>query len=258
MSQVVQFDLKRRNPQNFNRWAAFLEIYDGTGAIVKLDPELLKALDVPEIPGADVPSEPGEPDPIIHDETGTPRPVLNPDDILIEKWVKGDGLEQSLAIRLRKLIFSAVSNGIDWDMLGLAKSTFVGSTGRAFQTASISFERQTTQVRGDLQVKLAIPGDIPWSTAGVALQGVLRASKNQFSWDFQDGGQMLAAFLDCVEIWSKSVERQLLGLCNPSPSWNQGSASIELLCIGAAIAGRIKPDATIADMIDGPSMQIGP
>jgi len=62
---------------------------------------------------------------------------------------------------------------------------------------------------------------------------------------------MLAAFLDCVEAWSKSVEEQLRAICAPTPKWNQATAALQLLCIGAAIGGKIKPDASVADMIDG-------
>ena len=61
---------------------------------------------------------------------------------------------------------------------------------------------------------------------------------------------MLAAFLDCIEAWSTSVEDQLRALCQPTPAWNQATAALELLCTGAAIGGRIKPDATVAEMID--------
>ena len=66
------------------------------------------------------------------------------------------------------------------------------------------------------------------------------------------------AFLDCVEAWSKSVEDQLRPLCQPTPEWNQATAALELLCIGAAIGGRIKPDATVADMIDAAFSPPGP
>ncbi|TIX40181.1 MAG: hypothetical protein E5V19_05305, partial [Mesorhizobium sp.] len=48
---VAQADLQSRNPQNFKRWAAFLELYDGSGTIANLDERLRAAFDVPEIPG---------------------------------------------------------------------------------------------------------------------------------------------------------------------------------------------------------------
>ena len=49
---VAQDELANRNPQNFQRWAAFLELYDGTGKIANLDERLRAAFEVPEIPGA--------------------------------------------------------------------------------------------------------------------------------------------------------------------------------------------------------------
>lgn len=248
---VVQADLQSRNPQNFQRWAAFLEIYDGTGKIANLDQHLRDALEVPEIPGAaaaklDAPTDDRS------SEEKPQRPVASREDMQIEQWIAGDLLDQQVANNLRLLVFSAVSNAIDWDMLGLAKSNFVGKTGKPFQTASISFDRQSTLARQDLQVKLIIPGDlVKPPTAAAALQGVLRASKDQFRWDFENGERMLGAFLDCVDVWARSVERQLRDLCAPTPSWNQAAAALDLLCVGAAIGGKIKPDATIADMIDG-------
>jgi hypothetical protein len=247
---VAQAELRNRNPQNYHRWAAFLELYDGTGTIANLDERLRSAFEVPEIPGANAakPSQPIADKPTL-EEPG--RNVASKEDLLIEQWIGGQGLDQSVAGNLRLLVYSAVSNAIDWDMVGLAKASFVGRTGKAFQTASISFDRQTTQVRTDLQVKLVIPGTLVQpETAAAALQGVLRASKDQFRWEFHNGEKMLGAFLDCVEIWTKDVEAQLRDICQPTLQWNQAAAAVELLCVGAAIGGKIKPDAKIADMID--------
>lgn len=247
---VAQAELQSRNPQQYQRWAAFLELYDGTGTIANLDDRLRAAFDVPEIPGADA-AKPSAPTTEVATPEVSSGRMASKDDLLIEQWISGKGLDQNIANSLRLLVFSAVSNAIDWDMIGLAKASFVGRTGKAFQTASISFDGQSTQVRTDLQVRLVIPGDLVQpATAAAALQGVLRASKDQFRWEFPDGEKMLSAFLDCVEIWAKSVEAQLRAICNPTPQWNQATAALELLCIGAAIGGKIKPDATIADMID--------
>ncbi|WP_062223447.1 protein DpdH [Aureimonas sp. D3] len=247
---VAQAELRNRNPQNYQRWASFLELYDGTGTIANLDERLRAAFEVPEIPGADT-AKPNQPTADTPTFEAPQRNVASKEDLLIEQWVGGQGLDQSIANNLRLLVYSAVSNAIDWDMVGLAKASFVGRTGKAFQTASISFDRQTTQVRTDLQVKLVIPGNLVQpETAAAALQGVLRASKDQFRWEFSNGEKMLGAFLDCVEIWAKDVEAQLRDICQPTPQWNQAAAAVELLCIGAAIGGKIKPDSKIADMID--------
>ena len=248
---AAQTQLQSRNPQSFQRWEAFLELYDGTGEIKNLDAPLREAFEVPEIPGA------AEGPAIKQDEGEKPSERLKQstasrEDVAIEKWINGSGLEQTVATQLRPLIFAALTDAIDWDMVGLAKKTFVGKTGRAFQTNSISFDRQTTQIQKHLLVKIRIPGDlVNPATAGTALQGLLRASKRQFRWDFDDGEKKLAAFLDCVEAWSKSVEQQLRMHCAPTPKWNQATAALELLCVGAAIGGKVKPDASIADMING-------
>ena len=250
---AAQSQLESRNPQTFERWEAFLELYDGTGAIKNLDGPLRDAFEVPEIPGADKDAGGGEQKTGGDKRPEEPKPkTASREDLAIEKWINGSGLDQSVASQLRPMIFAAIADAIDWDMLGLAKSSFVGKgTGRAFQTNSISFDRQTTQVQQHLQVKIQIPGDlVKPAAAGIALQGLLRASKRQFKWNFEDGEKMLAAFLNCVEAWSKRVEEQLRALCEPTANWNQATASLELLCTGAAIGGKIKPDANIADMIN--------
>lgn len=250
---AAQAQLQSRNPQIFQRWEAFLELYDGTGEIKNLDAALRDTFDIPEIPGASEGNVIRDIDSEIDNRPATPRlPTVSREDVAIETWINGDGLDQTVATQLRPLIFAAVADSIDWDMLGLARTSFVGKTGRAFQTNSISFDRQTTQIQEHLQVKIRIPSDLVHpAVAGAALQGLLRANKRQFRWDFDDGEKMLGAFLDCVEAWSRNVEQQLRSLCAPTPKWNQADAALELLCVGAAIAGKIKPEASIADMIEG-------
>ena len=250
LSPTAQTELRNRNPQIFRRWEAFLELYDGTGEVKNLHAPLRNAFDVPEIPGAaEGPFiKPDEDDEIAEERT----PPANRKDMAIQEWINGIGLDQTVANDLRPLIFAAVADAIDWDMLGLAKTAFVGRTGRSFQPNSISFDRQTTQIQEHLPVKIRIPGDlVEPATAGAALQGLLRASRQRFSWNFENGEKMLAAFLDCVDLWTKSVEEQLHKICAPTLGWNQANAALELLCVGAAIGGKLRPKAGIAEMIDG-------
>jgi len=254
---AAQLQLEQRNSQNADRWKAFLELYDGSGAVKNLSVALRDAFQVPEIPGADeATAETSRNDALVGSGEGKPdteKPkaaAASREDLAIEQWLNGQGLDQNVANQLRPLIFAAVSDSVDWDLLGLARPAFVGRTGRAFQTSSISFDRQTTQVQQHVPVKIRIPGELSPAAAATALQGLLRAGKNQFQWTFPDGDRMLAAFLDCVETWSKSVEDQLRTLCAPTPTWNQARAALELLCVGAAIGGRTRPDPTVAQMLD--------
>ena len=156
---AAQTQLQNRNPQTFQRWEAFLELYDGTGEIKNLEARLREAFEVPEIPGA-IEGAATE-DKQEGKSAESPKPTAaSREDVAIEEWINGGGLDQTVATQLRPLIFAAVADTIDWDMLGLAKTAFVGKTGRAFQTNSISFDRQTTQIQQHLQVKIRIPGDL--------------------------------------------------------------------------------------------------
>ena len=55
---AAQTQLQSRNPQSFQRWEAFLELYDGTGEIKNLDAPLCEAFEVPKfrVPPKDQPS----------------------------------------------------------------------------------------------------------------------------------------------------------------------------------------------------------
>ena len=140
---VAQAALRNLNPQNYQRWAAFLELYDGTGTIANLDERLRAAFEVPEIPGADAKIFVPNNDDAIYEEP--PRSSASKEDLLIGQWIGGAGLDQNLVNRLRPLIFSAVSNAIDWDMLGLAKASFVGRTGKASSSRSPRRSKPTTR-----------------------------------------------------------------------------------------------------------------
>lgn len=251
LSATQQHDLKQRNGHVADRWVAFLELYDGGGKIRNLDRRLHEALGVPEIPdAAHLPDEPyGGQDP----EPQMPPTVSNRsrEEIAIDRWVNGGILDEQTANELRKYLFQAISDAIDWDGAGLAKAHSVGKGGRPFQQTSINFDRQATRAATYIAVKLDIPGElVGLEMAGAALQGLLRASKSDFQWDFENGDVQLSAFLNCLEIWIRHVLNQLLQISNPTPQWSQAAAGLELLCIGAAIGGKIRPDANIADMID--------
>ena len=253
LSLTAQSQLTNANPQRAERWMAFLELYDGSGKVVKLDQALHDALDVPTIPGA---NEIAATAPMVIEgatgESGSPLTVrASREDIAIEKWIAGEGLDQTVAQTLRTLLFAAITEAVDWDMIGLSKTVFSGKSQKSFQTGSISFERQNTQVQEHVAIKLRIPGThADAAVTGLALQGLIRASKGKQGWEFPDGEKMLPAFLDCLDAWVSSVEAQLLHISAPSPDWAPSAAALELLCVTAAIGGRLKADASIADMAD--------
>jgi hypothetical protein len=243
-------DLQSRNQQAAGRWKAFLEIYDGRGQVVNLPAPLRNAFGVPEIPNAalDTTTGPTSSQSDRNTQTsGSANAMVTPEDLAIQAWTRGAGLDENIARKLRDLLFPAIAEAIDWDMLGLARADYVGKAGHIFQQTSISFERQNTKAPTHLQLKLVIAVD---AKTGQALQGLLRAAKDGFRWNFDGGDRALAAFLDGMEDWMERVASQLRTIIAPSPKWNQANAALQLLCVGAAIAGRLKPGATPAEMID--------
>ena len=130
---AAQTELQNRNPQTFGRWEAFLELYDGTGEIKNLEAPLREAFRGPRDFGYR--RRAGQRTQQEGKGTESPKPTAaSREDVAIEEWINGNGLDQTVAGQLRPLIFAAVADTIDWDMLGLAKTAFVGKTGRAFQS----------------------------------------------------------------------------------------------------------------------------
>jgi len=239
-------ELKRQNPHAAGRWMALLELYDGTGKVVNLPEPLRDAFTVPKIPATGELPLPDGPRPIPTEQVPS-QPALSADDLAIQAWIRGGGLDATVAQKLRVLVYAAVLDAIDWDMLGLSRTYFAGA-GKAFQQrSSISFVRQNTQVAKYAQVRLEIDAD---AQTGQALQGLLRASKDGFRWQFDGADRALARFLDCVERWTEQVSQQIQQLSAPSETWTQSGAALHLLSVGAAIGGRVRADATTADLIE--------
>lgn len=244
---AAETDLKRQNPHAAGRWMALLELYDGTGKVVNLPEPLRDAFTVPKIPtiGESLPSDaqPSTPQQQVH----VAQPVVSADDLAIQAWIRGGGLDATVAQKLRALVYAAVVDAVDWDMLGLSRTYFAGA-GKGFQQrSSISFVRQNTQVAKYAQVRLEIDAD---PQTGQALQGLLRAAKDGFRWQFDGADRALTGFLDCVERWTEQVAQQIQQLSAPNETWSQSGAALHLLSVGAAIGGRVKADATNADLIE--------
>jgi Cdc6-like AAA superfamily ATPase len=250
--------LEARSQQNASRWKAFLEIYDGSGKIVNLPEPLRNAFGVPEIPSAStvvaVPRPPTNFEVVNQGLSTSPTSTASPEDLAIESWIRGKGLDETVANKLRELLFRAISDFIDWDILGLARTEFSGKTTGAFRQISISFERQNTRPPSYIQVNLQVSAD---PLTGQALQGLLRAGRNKFRWGFETGDRALSAFLRRLEEWSANVSLQLQKVASPNPNWNTGVAALELLTVGSAIMGRLKTAATIADTINAAFVPAG-
>lgn len=244
---AAETELKRKNPHAAGRWMALLEIYDGTGQVKNLAEPLRDAFAIPSIPDASQAAAPGAAVPPQPVQTAKAEATASAEDLAIQAWIRGGGLDATVAQKLRELVYAAVVEAIDWDMLGLSRTYFAGQ-GRAFQQrTSISFVRQNTKVASYAQVRLEVDAD---PQTGQALQGLLRAAKEGFRWQFEGADRALSALLDRVEGWAQQVVAQIQTLSTPHETWDQASAALSLLCVGAAIGGRLKGEATAADLIE--------
>jgi hypothetical protein len=240
----AETELKRQNPHLAGRWMAMLELYDGSGRVLNLATPILDAFSLPMIPDVGETTSAPTVAPTYPIDAPVPAPIFTAEDLAIQAWIRGSGLDATVAQRLRDLIYSAVSESIDWDMLGQSRTS---DPSKAFQKRGISFARQNTQVATYLQVRLEIEAD---ARTGQALQGLLRASKEGFRWQFEGADRSLAAFLDCVESWTEQVALQIQTLSAPNEAWSQVDAALHLLSVGAAIGGRVKSDANVGDIIE--------
>jgi len=240
--------LERIDPNAAPRWITTLELYNETTQIRVFSKPLFHAFDIPEFAYEGTGRAGGEPiGPEVDERT---KPSATREDLAIEAWVSGAGLDQNVAETLRRLIFPAVVNAIDWDMIGLERTSFVGSGSALFQRRYVTFDRQTTQLVDNAPIQLRIPGVPSINATGVALKGLIRANKSGFRWDFEGGDQMLSAFLDCLDHWVADVQTQLRQICNPTKEWSQAEGAIQLLCVGAALGNKFKADSSLADIID--------
>jgi hypothetical protein len=236
------------------RLGALLELWDGSGHLVNLPATLLEAFGAPAIPD-DQEARQGEA--VTGEDDGHPRPKeptvdqRTREEKELEVWAKGGGLDKA-PDKLRPLLFEAIADSIDWDDLGLERSTFCGTEeARPFRRRSITFTRQGTKSLNSL-VMLEIPGATATSEefdmVAIALAGLLRADR-EGHWDFPGGSNALALYLQCLGGWRGQVVRQLVALTKPSDGWDPAAAAVELLAIGCAIHGRLKVDADqVADV----------
>lgn len=242
--------------REFNRALTLQELWDGSSTVRRFPPLLLEAFslsdldsEVREAASPDL----EEPQAATHQE-----PVVDRRLAALDAWASGGPLEQSKITNLREIVYDAIYNAIDWDAEGLVKATFAGAVStRPFKRVSIYFQRQDTNYTGGTRgVRLAIPADGSDESAfrktALALQGLILASDRNRNgeWTFPGGFVMLSALEDCLSQWTAEVLKQLKALPGANDAWEPVSGAVELLGVGACLAGRLKPDSELTDMLN--------
>lgn len=247
-----QSAIRRQAPAVADRLVAAIELYDGSGKLVNLDEGIRRSFSLPALDDAATPPPPGAIPP-------TPGPgvkggpSIDPRILELHNWAEGKHLSQSLSQDLREGIFRAVVEAIDWDRLGLERSSYAAaSSNRPFRNNSIKILRQSTsglQTQIDLLVPRKDASEAEIQRTAMAFQGMVMAG-DAFDWSFEGGGEMLASFLECLADWTARVEADLLAFSPVTAQWNAVGGAVELLAVGAALAGQVRSDPSVAKLLD--------
>ena len=250
LSVLDQSAIRRQAPAAADKLITAIELYDGTGKVVNLNDGIRRAFNLPSLGDAE---EPEAPKPTRTDDPPSTGPTQDPRILELHGWAEGKQLSQPLSQELRERIFRTVVESIDWDRLGLERASYASATSnRPFRNNSIKILRQSTtgvQTQIDLNVPQKGASDAEVQRTALALQGMVLAGDN-FDWSFRGGGEMLAAFLECLAEWTARVEADLSAFAPATSEWNAVGAALELLAVGAALAGQLRSEWTTTDLLD--------
>lgn len=246
----VRFQLDRNDPDNAPRQETALNLWGNPPHAVKLPDGLYTAFDLPapELDGHVAP--PGVSPPV-------PPPPTHVDPVLhaVEEWGRGNLLKYTHVGALRDLIYDALESHVDWDAAGLERSSFSQKTGYSvpFKSANILLRNQETPPQANAQsVVLAIPvRDDPAALrdAAIAVRGLV-LFKRTGSWDFDGAHLALATLAAQLESWSTELVRLLLAWSTRDNTWNPTRAAVEVLAVGAAMAGKLAESHSTAEALN--------
>ena len=251
LSALATDEIRRQNPEDADRQLVALELWgNGTSAPVDLPQELFVSfgLHKPLVAGASRPSVTQE-----QEAFETPR-TRNIDNRIeaIDDWANGARMQDNLVNYVRPLIHNAILSHIDWDCERLVQTHFASSSSGLFRRDSISFEGQLTQAaRRPVTLRIPlIPNQQNLSEAAIALEA-LHLFQLHGNWNFDNGSLMLETLGNCLDEWSRHLVHQMKQTHLVEGTWDVSSAAVELLTVGAALAGRPpRKDARLTDWLN--------
>ena len=249
LSQLNKTKLKSIDDEASERWIPFLEIYDGSDQIVNLSSDLMRVLGIQLITDA-TERDPVKPPPVREKSDELSRkPVVDNDEVEINKWAMGEKLSQNLTGKLNSQIHQMLADSIRWDDLNLLKAHFSDKSGtkKAFVPQSIVFENQVTRENPNISVKLKI-NCTPENA--VAMQAILKFFKNDKTWNFDEALNYFFTFNKVLTEWRKQIEEQILATRCVGSDWDSCHAALEVLLIGAAMSGLIKDDSNALECLN--------
>jgi hypothetical protein len=252
LSAAVEHQLQEADPTNFLRIRATLELWGTPGTPVPLPDSLYEAFSLQ-------PPQLGPLQGASHRRTTTivPPPGQRQDARIeaLQAWAAGRArLDQEPAQYFRGLIYDALDGYMDWDAHNLQQSAFAQrNAGAAFAQRYIVFRNQVMNVPSNADVLLTIPSraddaDSLRATA-IALEGLHRY-REMNSWEFDNGFLALQKLAACLEEWSSELVRQYKQLPDRNGEWHPVRSAVELLAVGAAMAGRLAANDTPEDALN--------
>jgi hypothetical protein len=169
----------------------------------------------------------------------------------LDEWQNGAQLPQTLVNDLREWLFPALRARINWDAELLLQGYFCGTGGKPFQGRSINFLRQVAQRSQGAAVMLSIPLDgRSFTDSAIAMQGLLLFAHHK-TWAFQHdnrpGSYYFRKYAAELDRLSLAVLHQLRAPRTSAVDWDPVPAAVELLALGARMAGRPQASKTSAE-----------
>jgi hypothetical protein len=251
---ALEQQLASKDPSNYGRQERIVWMWgrrgEGLAELPKLRGELYQAFGVP------VPTIKGKAKDDEEDERESEREkernkkvITPPSDPLlnaIEAWRRGEKMPQTAVGDLRPIVFEALGSYIDWDTPGFQRTAFLTSTPEArwplFLPRNIFFHEQEVGQPDSVAIPLVLPinkdNREERRLTALALIGLVQYQRNR-RWDF-DGGQVAAIVVgNCLSMWSQELLKSFRNLPVEPKKWDPVTVSVELLLIGAAMAGRL-------------------
>ena len=228
--------LDRQNPAQSDRQLTVLELWGTNSDRPSNLPEALYAafgLQKPHLSTAEPRPEP-ESVPVAHHSVASTDPYL----AAIQAWGNGALMHDNLLNRIRPWLYQAILNHIDWDREGLIQAHFTDGSRTSFRRTSINFKNQLVQVApGTITLRIPMGEDeADLREAAVAIEGLCQFQQRK-DWDYPRGVHMLASLGNCLDKWSEHIIQQLKSPPGAHSKWDPGIAAVELLTVGAALAG---------------------
>lgn len=239
-------ELERLDATLAPRRVALLELWEGSGSLVNPSEGLLEAFGLPPIDGVDlVELPPASSDAEVKPETVISSQVGSPLIIALHNWATRDAvLSQAHANDLRKLVYTALEEFIDWDALGIQKSLAAGPAS-LFKPLSINFARQqTARNKTVISLDLPMPGQSLAQTA-VALEALVEFNESG-ALEREGGVDSLVAALHLIDQWAAEIAEQIKTVFTEVDEWSPITAAVEFLSLALFQSGRAK----VSDSID--------